>query len=222
MNGKLKILLLSCLLVLFTAVAQAEAVLYEGYLIGGGGGITASGSWNSTTTKFSWSVYDVGLQNGSTLWQYDYFFEVPGKDISHMIVEVSPNKTNDDFVVLPGSSAGVQVYGDEGGSNPNIPETLWGIKFENGALTMAASLQTTLAPVWGDFYAKDGKDGGIDVAAWNTGFTAGDIDPTDPPGNGSISYHILRPDTVSQVPEPSTMLLLSLSLLGLAGVRKRF
>ncbi|RJR32986.1 MAG: PEP-CTERM sorting domain-containing protein [Desulfobacteraceae bacterium] len=222
MNRKMNIVVLSLLVLFFAAAPQAQAVLYEGFLTGGGGGITATDGWNDVSTRLSWSVSDVGVQNGNILWQYNYLFEVPTKEISHIIVEVSPEAADNDFTILSGSSAGVQVYGDEGGSNPNIPETMWGIKFEDGSLSLAASFQTTRSPVWGDFYAKDGRDDGIDVTAWNDGFTAGDIDPIDPPANGSVSYHILRPDTQSfQVPEPSTMLLFGISIIGLAGARRR-
>lgn len=222
MDRKLKITILYLFLILFTAAPQAQALLYEGSLTGAGGGITATDGWDSPSTMFSWSISDVGVQNGDILWQYNYLFEVPRKDISHMIIEVSPEASDNEFAILSGSSAGVQVYGEEGNSNPNIPENMWGIKFEEGSLVLAASFQTTRAPVWGDFYAKDGVDDGINVTAWNTGFTAGDIDPLDPPANGSLSYHILRPDTQQvQVPEPSTMLLFGLGIIGLAGARKR-
>jgi len=222
MDRKLKITILSLFLLLFTAVPQAKALLYEGSLNGGiNGGITATDGWDSASTRFSWSVFDAGVQNGDILWQYDYLFVVPRKEISHMIIEVSPGVSNNDFIILSGSSSGVQVYGDEGKSNPNIPELMWGIKFEDGTLNLAASFQTTRSPVWGDFYAKDGEEDDIKVTAWNTGFTAGDIDPTDPPANGSVSYHILRPDTLAQVPEPSTVWLFSLGLIGLAGARKK-
>ena len=211
---------ISIWLILFAAVPQARAILYEGYLTGSGGGITASDGWDDPSTRFSWAVSDVGVQNGNVLWQYDYLFQVTRKNISHFIVEVSPDVTNDQFSVLAGSSAGVQLYGDEGKSNPNIPELLWGIKFEDGTLTLAASFQTTLAPVWGDFYAKDGEDEGIPVTAWNTGFTI--PDPIDGPANGFISNHILRPDTSPvKAPEPSTMLLLGLGVLGIAGLRRK-
>jgi len=169
MDRKLKITILYLFLILFTAAPQAQALLYEGSLTGAGGGITATDGWDSPSTMFSWSISDVGVQNGDILWQYNYLFEVPRKDISHMIIEVSPEASDNEFAILSGSSAGVQVYGEEGNSNPNIPENMWGIKFEEGSLVLAASFQTTRAPVWGDFYAKDGVDDGINVTAWHTG-----------------------------------------------------
>jgi hypothetical protein len=64
-----------------------------------------------------------------------------------------------------------------------------------------ATLVTARAPVWGDFYIKDGKTGGIDNSAWNTGFL--DADPLDLPADRSINNHVLVPDTyTTPVPEP--------------------
>jgi hypothetical protein len=79
---------------------------------------------------------------------------------------------------------------------------------------------STRAPVWGDFYMKDGKEDMSDIYAYNTTF--GTDDPLDPPSNGSINYKILRPDTYTTIiPEPGTLLLLG-SALALAGGYRRF
>ena len=83
--------------VLFASVPLASAVLYEGNLTGAGGGITATDGWDNASTRLSWSVSDVGIQNGNILWQYDYLFQVPRKDISHMIIEVSPIQPAENF-----------------------------------------------------------------------------------------------------------------------------
>jgi hypothetical protein len=61
------------------------------------------------------------------------------------------------------------------------------------------------SPVWGDFYAVNGKKPGEEQAAWNAGFAASD--PTAAPSNGSIDYHILVPDTTVKIPAPGAILL---------------
>jgi len=77
------------------------------------------------------------------------------------------------------------------------------------------------APTWGDFYAKDGEAGGLGLnAAWNAGYLLDD--PVTAPANGSISDKILRPDTQTAIPEPTTLGLLSIGLAGVVfRVRKR-
>jgi len=82
--------------------------------------------------------------------------------------------------------------------------------------TWVIEFDSTRVPVWGDFYAKDGKenttDGKIQVYAYNTGFTANDVD--------EATNHILVPDTISYVPIPGAVLLGTLGL-GVAGLRLR-
>lgn len=200
----------------FCLSVAAYAYQYDGSISVDDGGIFATQKWNADSTKLEWTVKDIGTSGGFILWQYDYTFTVPDKNISHIIIEVSDNASQGDF---SGGTLGYYSSAD-GNSNPNMPSAMDGLKFDGTITTLTFSFTTTRAPVWGDFYAKDGKDGGDWVTAWNTGFLASD--PSDGPTNGSINSHILRPDTTQTlVPEPSMLLLLGAGLLGLLAVRRR-
>jgi hypothetical protein len=229
---RLKTLLLLTLSILFliSLTGQAMAVTYTGSLSGGaGGGIIASDGWDNSGTILAWTVSDVGTLGGYVLWQYDYTFTGGStKNISHMLIEVSPNSQTSDFTILSGSApltGGAAIYDHTGESNINLPSDMWSIKFgpENPPdNSLSVSFTTTRAPVWGDFYAKDGKSGGVWVTAWNAGFGSPDTDPAAGPSNGSLNNHILRPDTMTVVPEPvsSTLFVIGGAVLGFRRLRK--
>ena len=80
--------------------------------------------------------------------------------------------------------------------------------------------ETEQAPVWGGFYFTDG-----DLYAYNTGF-GGMPDPSGP-----FTDYIARPggdlnvtfnSDLNPTPEPATLTLLGIGLLGGAAFRKRF
>ncbi|MCX5660272.1 MAG: VPLPA-CTERM sorting domain-containing protein, partial [Planctomycetota bacterium] len=81
------------------------------------------------------------------------------------------------------------------------------------------TLVTDRAPVWGDFYTKDGVAGGLGAnTAWNTGFgTDAAADATD------FTNWVATPDTVSAVPVPAAawMGLVTMGIAGLSGVARR-
>lgn len=220
----MKKLILTCACLLGVAGSQVgNAVSYTGSLNGGvGGGLVTTDGWTSSSTSLSWTVQDIGTVGGFVLWQYDYTFTVPTKNISHFIIEVSPDAGANDFTYLDGSGE-LGTY-TSGGSNPNMPSSVKGIKFGvNNSLSATVSFTTTRSPVWGDFYAKDGKDKGIEVTAWNSGFTSPDTDPIADPSSGSVDFHILRPDTkTTRVPDGgTTACLLGLGMLGLSFLARR-
>jgi len=199
-------------LLLMGMLGTAHAVgTYSGNLGYSDGGITgvAGSPWMAPGTLFSWEV----INNGDGTYTYTYRLQVPddSKGISHMTVEASPSFESDNILDVPeGTIAEDQPSSyPNGDADPSMPGSMWGIKFEGGGPDSTdndwtVSFTTDRAPVWGDFYAKDGDD----VAIWNAGFTDPDSDPTDPPGSTPVANHILVPDTYTDpVPAPGGILL---------------
>lgn len=225
------------------AAMPAHAVIYSGSLTSGAG-LTGTGFW-ANNAEISWLVENVGetILNDETvmLWNYSYTLTVEGKDISHTIIEVSDAFT--DLNILGGVSTnpeshldsfalGNYTLTDQGASNPGMPDPIRGIKVDvsGDTKTLTWSFNSNIAPVWGDFYAKDGKEdsGTVEVYVYNTGFTPGDVDPTtpvDPLAEGwvPVTDHILVPDSVSTppddpgppviIPEPGTAVLGAIGLM---------
>lgn len=209
---------------------------YSGSLTGTNG-LVATTPWNTASTVLSWEVtYDDSVSN---LWHYSYSLVVPAKSISHIIIEAS--KGNEEGIGKFTSLNMSNIVGDEkvdtdpenidikihspldgkGNTNPNMPEEMYGIKINaldgvGDVFTFTVSFDSDRAPVWGDFYAKDGNSG--PVYLYNSGFTT--KDPEDGPANGSKEGHLLVPDTLV-VPEPGVLTLLCVGGLGFLLKRKR-
>jgi hypothetical protein len=221
----IKIMLLVAIVVVGYGT-NAGALQYTGSLsnVSPEAGIIGTGSWASNVT-LSWLVDDTTNAN---MWTYHYTWSdtntsTSPKNLSHIIIELSDNLTG---ITVSAGTPLIGTYGpnDPGNSNPGIPGSIYGVKVTptTGVSTFVFDIITDKAPVWGDFYAKDGDvpGGAITNTAYNAGFLS--TDPQLAPTNGTIDNKILRPDTTGIIitPEPGTMLLLGFALVGLAGMRR--
>ncbi|NLH17156.1 MAG: PEP-CTERM sorting domain-containing protein [Phycisphaerae bacterium] len=186
---------------------------FTGTLSTASGGLLGFNGWSSGVS-LSWTVKPSGLN-----WSYEYTLSVQDKGISHFIIETSPTFLNQNLLSWSKGSGTVGEWGDEGDSNFGIPSSLYGVKTEaGGLLSYTIAFISDRAPVWGDFYAVDGKKPGEETYLYNAGFAL--ADPLDPASNGSINNHILCPDTTGTVPAPGALLLGSMGI-GLVGWLRR-
>jgi len=214
--------IVASLIGLAVLTSPAFADLYSGQLTGGGGGLTGTGSWDSSATKLTWTV----SQNANLTWHYLYTFEVAEKALSNIVIQVSDTFTNFDF--LPGSVTGdgsfevLRVFTSLTGA----PEPVYmnALKFSsfNEGTAWTIAFDTRRAPMWGDFWAKDGKEviapqePQIPVLTYNSGFGALPIGQRY--NNDFVGPFISVPDT--RVPIPAAVLL-GLLGLGAAGLKLR-
>jgi len=194
-----------------------------------GGGIVAKptgGTWASSAQLIA-----KVSQLTPTTWHYDYEWITSGKDLSHIIIEVTDGAKRSDFFNISVNaeleSEDPRTYSpsDPGNSNPGLPGSIYGLKFEPKSETsdFKFSFDSNHAPVYGDFYAKDGKEKidkvQFNVYAYNSGFSAAG------PGDFSPSSHTIVPDGLA-VPEPTTviaggLLLLPLGVTAMRALRRR-
>jgi hypothetical protein len=151
-----------------------------------------------------------------TYARYEYTFIGDHKGISHVILSLSANCADDATCVYDVEGAEtdyeIKLYTEgKSQSNPGLPDPgLFGIKFEgNGQTELSFSFSSSRMPEYqSNFYAKDGKSGGVNVYAYNTGLTGGDA-------------FIVAPDTLMvHTPEPSTLAISGLALAVLSSCRK--
>ena len=180
-------------------------------------GITGQGSW-STGFNLSWVISN----DGGGIWTYEYTVSTEEMDISHFILEVTDDEFG--FSILGGSSSGIdseapKTY-DSSAGNPGMPNPFYGIKFDFGADggDVTYTLVTDRSPVYGVFYAKDGKTGGIDNIAYSNALSYIDFRTND---SLTAADFIVRPNG-EPVPVPGAMWLLGSGLLGVMGLRRRF
>lgn len=186
-----------------------------------GNGVTATSGWETNDFTISW---DISFNSTTSLWDYEYTFSNAvisgvGGNVSHWIFEVSPEFTSSDISDASFKVEGPGTTSSPSSGNPFLPGDIFGIKADTEASVYTFS--STKAPIWGDFYGKDGKTDGVFNAAWNTGFG------TDPLGTTTdFTNWVATPDTVlglpPVVPEPASLAIWSLLAVGCgAGALRR-
>ncbi len=188
----LTVLAIAILMIASSASAQLSS--FSGMLTSNEG-VNATGNWGVNGFKISWLIEE----QANHAWFYQYWLtDLNGNTLigepSHLVIEVSPNVTGEDFWNFSGNGA-VEL-----GSKDGI-ESAMKMDWQSGYY----GFYSWRNPIEGDFYSKDGRAGGY---GWNT-------------ARNADGYYILRPDTETVIPEPGTMLLMGLGLVGL-GIRRHF
>ena len=208
-------------------LAHADSTIYSDTLTSAENEIIGipGNPWLTGGTTFAWTV--TGNTNGTYAYEYRLTAPDASKQISHVILEVSPTFASANILnVTAGTLDGSQPDSYPKHSDPGMPSAMQGIKFSAGGAGSThydwiVAFVSDRAPVWGDFYAVGGKKSGHVTAIWNAGFTSPDTDPTGAPF-GSIGNHILVADTLtSTIPAPGALLLSSLGAGLISWLRRR-
>lgn len=177
------------------------------------------------TATLEWTVTDQGA-----FYHYSYTLTTNSRQgVSHFIIDVSdvaecaaayPNSCFENVDVAGGAAETIE-FGDYSAANgnPGLPGTIidgWKVNIADGASTFTVEFDSDRAPVWGDFYAKAGNGTSNGFSLYNGG-CCGDL------VSDSVLDFVARPDSVKAtvtLPEPATIALLGLGLLG-AGIQAR-
>jgi len=162
--------------------------------------IFATGEWANGGFSISWKI----TKEAAGYFRYEYTIPVAGTiapDMSHVILEVSEpfvwgdSTTYDAWGLSKTPDGQATTYSGNDPSNPFMPGQMYGLKWNtDGWSSGTISFNSWRAPVWGDFYAIDGKPKGQEVYAYNVGFGQ--------QPEGTFDKWIARPDSRVYIPEP--------------------
>jgi len=232
-STKLQVIILSALLFLLAASAHAGFYGESISLADLTGSRTFSSSNCSSPSgelggcwPYSFTIqWNISQDLSTSSWAYSYSLSTSKKSISHFILETSSSSdimSSIFDIMINGKSAkieGPDIWGShQGNSNPGLTTDFYGIKFDSGGLNTTYSFTSTKDPVWGNFYAKSGKDKDNGwIYTYNNALGTSGFDSSNP-----IDF-IPRPNGGSNppvVPEPvSSVLFIAGGIIFLA---KRF
>ena len=130
-------------------------------------GAPSGDTWSESDFTIAWTVTDVGtpLVNGNTSWQYTYTLTTGStKAFSNVLISTSPGFSLASYAPVPGG-----VGTPELAPTADFPDTMQGhpdysmwLKFNtdnfgNDETTVVISFYSDHMPVWGSFFADDGK-----------------------------------------------------------------